>query len=139
MSVFKYHAFIYFLRPPPWYGTLLYSTHRTGILKHFEKGQIRFFFTFAKPHPFSRVTQFRQALARLGITLPCAPATSATGQMRTRAPKQEYFEDLRRKYDNGIFMDSHQMCKITVYLCPSVRLVLKRKLPYTVVFRENYI
>jgi hypothetical protein len=21
MSVFKYHAFIYFLRPPPWYGT----------------------------------------------------------------------------------------------------------------------
>ncbi len=31
MSVFKYHAFIYFLRPPPWYGTwrmdrfLLYS------------------------------------------------------------------------------------------------------------------
>jgi hypothetical protein len=22
MSVFKYHAFIYFMRPPPWYGTL---------------------------------------------------------------------------------------------------------------------
>ncbi len=22
MSVFKYHSFIYFLRPPPWYGTL---------------------------------------------------------------------------------------------------------------------
>ncbi len=22
MSVFKYHAFIYFLRPPPWYGTI---------------------------------------------------------------------------------------------------------------------
>ncbi len=22
MCVFKYHAFIYFLRPPPWYGTL---------------------------------------------------------------------------------------------------------------------
>ncbi len=21
MSVFKYHAFIYFMRPPPWYGT----------------------------------------------------------------------------------------------------------------------
>ncbi len=27
MCVFKYHAFIYFLRPPPWYGTILiYST-----------------------------------------------------------------------------------------------------------------
>ncbi len=26
MSVFKYHAFIYFLRPPPWYGTLLAVT-----------------------------------------------------------------------------------------------------------------
>jgi hypothetical protein len=24
MCVFKYHAFIYFLRPPPWYGTLAY-------------------------------------------------------------------------------------------------------------------
>jgi hypothetical protein len=23
MCVFKYHAFIYFLRPPPWYGTTL--------------------------------------------------------------------------------------------------------------------
>ncbi len=23
MCVFKYHAFIYFLRPPPWYGTIL--------------------------------------------------------------------------------------------------------------------
>jgi hypothetical protein len=23
MSVFKYHAFIYFMRPPPWYGTPL--------------------------------------------------------------------------------------------------------------------
>ncbi len=22
MCVFKYHAFIYFLRPPPWYGTI---------------------------------------------------------------------------------------------------------------------
>ncbi len=22
MSVFKYHAFIYFMRPPPWYGTV---------------------------------------------------------------------------------------------------------------------
>ncbi len=21
MSIFKYHAFIYFMRPPPWYGT----------------------------------------------------------------------------------------------------------------------
>jgi hypothetical protein len=24
MCVFKYHAFIYFLRPPPWYGTIPY-------------------------------------------------------------------------------------------------------------------
>ncbi len=24
MCVFKYHAFIYFLRPPPWYGTPIY-------------------------------------------------------------------------------------------------------------------
>jgi hypothetical protein len=24
MCVFKYHAFIYFLRPPPWYGTVHY-------------------------------------------------------------------------------------------------------------------
>ncbi len=24
MCVFKYHAFIYFLRPPPWYGTLIF-------------------------------------------------------------------------------------------------------------------
>jgi hypothetical protein len=23
MSVFKYHAFIYFMRPPPWYGTAM--------------------------------------------------------------------------------------------------------------------
>ncbi len=30
MSVFKYHAFIYFMRPPPWYGTgsLLHLTQR---------------------------------------------------------------------------------------------------------------
>ncbi len=26
MCVFKYHAFIYFLRPPPWYGTSLSVT-----------------------------------------------------------------------------------------------------------------
>ncbi len=25
MCVFKYHAFIYFLRPPPWYGTLRFT------------------------------------------------------------------------------------------------------------------
>ncbi len=25
MCVFKYHAFIYFLRPPPWYGTILFK------------------------------------------------------------------------------------------------------------------
>ncbi len=24
MCVFKYHAFIYFLRPPPWYGTVIF-------------------------------------------------------------------------------------------------------------------
>ncbi len=33
MCVFKYHAFIYFLRPPPWYGTVamvLQCTVRSG-------------------------------------------------------------------------------------------------------------
>jgi hypothetical protein len=30
MCVFKYHAFIYFLRPPPWYGTKVFK------MKHIE-------------------------------------------------------------------------------------------------------
>ncbi len=30
MSVFKYHAFIYFLRPPPWYGTIPLLTNFRG-------------------------------------------------------------------------------------------------------------
>ncbi len=44
MCVFKYHAFIYFLRPPPWYGTLLLlpmETRKSNIQnkKKQEKGE----------------------------------------------------------------------------------------------------
>ncbi len=31
MSVFKYHAFIYFMRPPPWYGTVVAPACHTRI------------------------------------------------------------------------------------------------------------
>ncbi len=41
MCVFKYHAFIYFLRPPPWYGTFiiygLYFFQLTSICVFIEK------------------------------------------------------------------------------------------------------
>jgi hypothetical protein len=33
MCVFKYHAFIYFLRPPPWYGTITF--HEDNIMTFF--------------------------------------------------------------------------------------------------------
>jgi hypothetical protein len=34
MCVFKYHAFIYFLRPPPWYGTCTTTTDMSILLTH---------------------------------------------------------------------------------------------------------
>ncbi len=36
MCVFKYHAFIYFLRPPPWYGTpMLFTMESCDSPHHF--------------------------------------------------------------------------------------------------------
>jgi hypothetical protein len=33
MCVFKYHAFIYFLRPPPWYGTITFRRNFSNKTK----------------------------------------------------------------------------------------------------------
>ncbi len=35
MCVFKYHAFIYFLRPPPWYGTRIIKINQSINIRSF--------------------------------------------------------------------------------------------------------
>ncbi len=44
MSVFKYHAFIYFMRPPPWYGTSIpVHDHARLENKHISYSSIMWF------------------------------------------------------------------------------------------------